>query len=141
MKKLVTTIIVLASFILACGGSIEATSDMTLSVSPSSIDFTDASSTQSTSTVLFQVSVITSDGKPATDVKVYASIDAFWVNSGLVWFPDCPSANTCSCTIGDNGRCSIRVYYIHGAGVEYSVSILFFTGPLSEEVEINVSAQ
>ncbi len=128
-------------FLFGCGGSIEATSDMTLSVAPSSIDFKDASNTQSKSIENFQVSVLASDSKPAVDVKVYASLDSYWVNSNIVWFPDCQGNTTCSCVTDKSGRCTIRVAFVHGGGKIYNTDILFYSGPLSQTVTISVTTQ
>ena len=138
---------VLASVLLTLGlsavscGPVEATSDMTLSVTPSSISFTDRSQNVSTSTEVLIVSVLTAEGDPASDIKVYASIDSFWVNSGLLWFTDCEGQTTCSCTTGDSGRCGIRVTYRHGGGLEYKANVVVYSGVLTETVTVEVKSQ
>lgn len=134
-------VLVLGGFMLGCGGDIEASSNMTLTVNPSSVTLTDTSPVLSTSTENFQASVLTSNGKPAIGVKVYASVDAFFVSNGLVWFPDCPGTNLCSCSVGSSGRCSIRVSYQHGGGLNYTVDVSFFSGPLFQKVTIEVKNQ
>ncbi len=145
-KTLVVGALVGAYFAIGCGGYIEASPDMTLGVAPSSINFTDTSNTVGTSTQRFVVSLVSSDGSPASGVVVYAHVDSFFVdtkinNQSVVSFPDCPNTDTCSCITNSNGRCTIRVSYLHGGGLEYRAPLVFYSGPLSEVVEITVRAQ
>ena len=126
--------------VLSCG-PVEATSDMTLTVTPSSITFTDTSATTSISTEPLIVSVTTAEGNPAVDVKIYASLDSFWVVNNLVWFPDCLNQTVCSCTTGESGKCSIRISYQHGGGLQYDANVLIYSGTQALTVTISVSAQ
>lgn len=139
-KKALATLVG-AALVLSCGGYIEASPDMTLGVAPSSINFTDTGTTVGTSTQRFVVSLVSSDGSPASGVVVYAHVDSYFLNVGYVWFPDCPNTDTCSCITNSNGRCSIRVSYLHGNRLEYRAPVIFYSGPLSEVVNITVKAQ
>ncbi len=141
--RIIKTLVVTVSsiFMIVACGPVEATPDMTLSVTPSEISFTDTSQTVSTSTDSLVISVITGEGTPAVGVIVYASTDPFWINNDLVWFPDCPNRNTCSCTTDSFGKCIIRVSYKHGGGLQYDADIVVYSGALSQVVTISVSAQ
>ena len=127
-------------FTLSCG-TIEATPDMTMTVQPDSITFIDGSGNTNTSEDILTVSISNSEGKPAKGVKVYASVDNFFTNQGLIWFSDCGKASNCSCTTNNSGRCNIKVSYVHGNNTTYTANIIVYSGSLSSTVSLCVGAQ
>ncbi len=148
MRNYVSSILVIValvsiaiSTIISCGGGSFATSNMTLTVNPTSKSLTYSNTTVNATGIQdFHVSVLKQDGTAASGITVFVRMDSAF--SGVLSFEGCGTATKCSCTTGSAGYCIIRAIYKYGTTYgEWRETLLFYSGPLTKTVTIETKAE
>lgn len=123
MKKYFILLFLLLPLLISGCGEETASSGSTITITPESMSVTDGSSTSSWHSNYFVITVTSSSGKPAGNIKI--NISATWAYPDTYNFIRLYDGNTLKsspfeATTDESGSYLLRFDYQSGGGLEYS---------------------
>ena len=123
-----------------CGGDV-APDGSQITIFPTEFKLTDGSSTVTTTTQDFTISVHNPDGMPLNDVELVLGANGQeWGVAQMMTAGNANLSNPASVCTGDAGTYTVRVQLLSGAGMAYKFQLEVTSGTAGQEADIDVKA-